>query len=114
VAGGHKQQQGVDFDEKFALVCLYHSVHMMLAIAAHEGWELRQFDIKTAFLTSYLKEELSICPPHGWKHLAGPGCVLHLGRAPYGLRQASRAWNNGLESELTAHGLMQSDAGPAL
>jgi hypothetical protein len=86
VAGGHKQQQGVDFDETFAPVCLYRSVRMMLAVAKHEGLELRQFDIfiLTAFLHGYLKEEVYIRPPHGWKHLAGPGRVLCLDRALYG------------------------------
>jgi hypothetical protein len=49
VAGGNKQQQGVDFDEAFAPVCSYRSVRMMLAVAAHEGLVLRQFDMKTAF-----------------------------------------------------------------
>jgi hypothetical protein len=46
---------------------------MRLAVAAQEGLELRQFDIKTAFLNGYLKEEVYIRPPHGWKHLAGLG-----------------------------------------
>jgi hypothetical protein len=39
--------------------------------------------------------------------------VLRLDRALYGLQQASRAWNKRL-AELTAHGLAQSDADPAL
>jgi hypothetical protein len=114
VAGGHKQQQGVHWDEMFAPVCLYRSVRMMLAVAAHEGLELMQFDIQTAFSNGYLQEEVYIRPPHGWKHLAGPGRVSRLDRAFYGFRQASRAWNKCLEPELTAHGLVQSDADPAL
>jgi hypothetical protein len=40
VAGGHKQQQGVDCDETCAPVCSYRSVRMMLAVANHEGLEL--------------------------------------------------------------------------
>jgi hypothetical protein len=98
VAGGHKQQQGVDYDETFAPVCSYHSVRMMLAVAAHEGLELRQFDIKAAFLHGYLEEEVYIRSPHGWKHLTSPGRVSRLDRALYGLRQASRAWNKHLEA----------------
>jgi hypothetical protein len=107
VAGGYKQQQGVDSDETFAPVCSYRSVRMMLAVAAHEGLELRLFDIKIAFSNGYLKEEVYIRPPHGWKHLAGPGHVFRLDHALYGLQQASRAWNKRLEAELTAHGLVQ-------
>jgi hypothetical protein len=114
VAGGHKQQQGVDLDEMLAPVCSFRSERMTLAVAAHEGLELRQFDMKTAFFNGYLKEEVYIRLPHGWNHLAGADRVLRLDRALHGLRQASRAWNKRLEAELTAHGLVQSDADPAL
>jgi hypothetical protein len=37
VAGGHRQQQGVDFDKTFPPVCSYRSVRMLLAVAAREG-----------------------------------------------------------------------------
>jgi hypothetical protein len=33
VAGGHCQQQGVDFEETFAPVCSYRSVRMLLAVS---------------------------------------------------------------------------------
>jgi hypothetical protein len=80
----------------------------------HEGLKLRQFDIKTAILNGYLKDEVYIRPPHGWKYLAGPGRVLRLDCALYGVWQASTAWNKRHESELTALGLVQSDVDPAL
>jgi hypothetical protein len=56
VAVDHKQQQEIDFDETFAPVCSYRSVCVMLAVATHEGLELRQYDIKTAFSNGYLKK----------------------------------------------------------
>jgi hypothetical protein len=88
---------------------------MMLAVAAHEGLHLRQFDIKNAFLNSHLQEEVYIRPPKGWEHLAGGyRRVLRLNRAFYGLRQAPRVWNERLGSELTALGFVQSKADPAL
>jgi hypothetical protein len=115
VAGAHKQWPGVDFNETFALVCLYRTMRMMLAMAAHADLVHRQFDIKTAFLHGYLKEEVYVRPPRNWEHLAdGPGRALRLYRALYGLRQAPRAWNERLTSELTSRGLMQSDADPGL
>jgi hypothetical protein len=75
VAGGHKQWQGADFDDTFTPVCSYRSIHMMLAVAAHEGLDIRQFDIKTAFVNGSFKEGVYIPPLHGWKHLADPGRV---------------------------------------
>jgi hypothetical protein len=115
VAGGHRQQPGIDFNETVAPVCSYRTVRMMLAVAAHEGLHLRQFDIKNAFLNGHLQEEVYIRPPKGWEHLAGGyRRVLRLNRALYGLRQAPRVWNERLGSELTALGFVQSKADPAL
>jgi hypothetical protein len=87
----------------------------MLAVSAHEGLELRQFDIRTAFLNEELQEEMYLRPPPGAQHLAGgSGRVLRLRRALYALRQASRAWNQSLESELSTKGFVQSNAEPSL
>lgn len=113
VAGGHRQQQGLDFDETFAPVCSYRTLRMLLAVAAREDLELRQFDIKTAFLNGELHEEVYIRQPHG-AQLGRDGRVLRLHRALYGLRQASRAWNKRLEAELQGRGFVQSDSDPSL
>jgi hypothetical protein len=115
VAQGDKQRPGVDFTETYAPVSAYRTMRILLAVAAHMGLALGQFDIRTAFLYGYLKEEVYVRPPHGWEHLAGgPGRVLRLHRALYGLRQAPRAWNERLSGELKARGFVQSDADPAL
>jgi hypothetical protein len=115
VARGHCQQLGLDFQDTFAPVCSYHTFRMMLAVAAHEALELRQLDIRTAFLNGPLEKEVYLRPPAGLEGLAGvDGKVLRLQRAMYGLRQASRAWNKRLEAELTRKDLVQSDADPAL
>jgi hypothetical protein len=115
VAGGHKQRPGIDFNETFAPLCSYHTLRMMLAVAAHAGLVLRQSDVKTAFLHGYFKEEVNVRPPRGWEHLAGgSGRLLRLCRALYGLRQAPRAWNERLEAELTARKFVQSNADPSL
>jgi hypothetical protein len=111
VAGGHEQRSGIYFNETFVPVCSYRTLRMMLAVAAHAGLMLRQFDFKTAFLHGHLKEEVYVRPPWGWEHLAGgPRRVLRLCRALYGLRQAPRAWNERLEIELTARDFVQSNA----
>ena len=115
VAGGHRQQHGVDYDETFASVASYRTLRMMFAVAAHEGLVLRQFDICTAFLHGELTEEVYLRPPRGLQHIAGgEHRVLKLRRALYGLKQASRAWAKRLEQELRALGFVQSDADPSL
>jgi hypothetical protein len=115
VAGGHRQQQGLDYDDTYASVASYRTLRMMMAISAHEDLELRQFDVSTAFLNGMLKEEVYLRPPVGLEGIVGQvGRVLKLNRAIYGLRQASRAWNQRLEGELSSRGFMQSDADPSL
>jgi hypothetical protein len=58
VAGGHKQQLGIDYCETYAPTCSYRTLRMMLAVAARGNLELRQFDIRTAFLNGHLEEEV--------------------------------------------------------
>jgi hypothetical protein len=115
VAGGHRQRQGLDFEETYASVGSYRTMRMMMAIASHEDLELRQFDVRTAFLNGWLKEEVYLRVPAGleWQ-LGTAGKVLRLRRAIYGLRQASRAWNERLQGELARRGFAQSDADPSL
>jgi hypothetical protein len=86
---------------------------MVLAVAAHEDLELRQFDIRTAFLNGELQEEVFIRQPAG-AALGREGQVLRLHRALYGLRQAGRAWNQRLEAALRDKGFVQSDSDPSL
>jgi hypothetical protein len=114
VVGGHRQQHGLDFAETFAPVCSYRTMRMLLAVSAHEGLVLRQFDVRTAFLIGEL-EKAYLRPPTGAEYLSGAHKqVLRLRRALYGLKQASRAWNKRLEGELWAKQFEQSDADPAL
>jgi hypothetical protein len=114
VAGGHRQQYGLDFEDTYAPVCSYRTMRMVLATAAHEDLEMRQFDICTAFLNGELDEEVYIRPPAGVSGLAARNRVLRLRRALYGLRQAGRAWNKRLEAALRDKGFVQSKADPSL
>jgi hypothetical protein len=94
---------------------MMRTFRMIAAVVAHEGLVMRQFDICTAFLNGELPEEVYIRPPVGLDPpLAAPGEVLRLLRALYGLRQAGRAWNKRLETELLARGFVQSQADPSL
>jgi hypothetical protein len=115
VAGGHRQRQGLKFEETYASVGSYCTMRMMMAIAAHEHLELRRFDVHTAFLNGWLKEEVYMLVPAGLEgQLGTAGKVLRLRRAIYGLRQASRAWNESLQGELARRGFSQSNADPSL
>jgi hypothetical protein len=60
VAKGYVQRASIDFDEVFAPVTCLESVYMMVALAAHEGWEVHHMDVKSTFLNDIIKEEVYI------------------------------------------------------
>ena len=77
VARGFVQQEGVDFDDAFALVARMESVRL-LALAAQEGWRVHHMDVKSAFLNGDLKEEVYVHQPPGFAIPGKEGKVLRL------------------------------------
>ena len=58
VAKGFRQVQGVDYDETFLHVAMLKSVRIMLALAAYFDWEIWQIDVKMAFLSRKLTDDV--------------------------------------------------------
>jgi hypothetical protein len=46
VVQGYMQQHGIDYDEVFKLVARLDSVRLLIALAAHEVWEVHYMDVK--------------------------------------------------------------------
>ena len=103
VVRGFTQRAGVDFEETFSPVIRFESIRTVLAVAVELKLELRQFDIKTAFLYGHLEEDLYMNQPEGFTDGTERVCKLH--RAIYGLRQASRCWNIRFTEFLKKHQL---------
>jgi hypothetical protein len=104
IAKGYAQRQGVDFDEVFAPVTRMETVRLLLALAAHNGWQVHHMDVKSAFLNGDLAEEVYVHQPAGYEKKNKEGHVLRLRKALYGLRQAPRAWNAKLDMSLMSLG----------
>jgi hypothetical protein len=98
VARGFVQQEGIDYDDTFALVARMESVRVLLALAA-QGWSVH--------LNGDLKEVYVRHPP-GFAVPGEEGKVYRLQKALYGLRQAPRAWNAKLGAMLKEMGFQQS------
>lgn len=114
VVKGYAQRHGIDYDEIFAPVARLDSVRMLIALAAHEGWEVHHMDIKSAFLNGELQEEVYVEQPIGFIVAGREHQVLKLKKALYGLHQAPRAWNAKLDSTLLSIGLGRSPSEPAI
>ena len=68
------------------------TVRLLLALAVHHGWELRQLDVSNTFLHGILKEEVYMKQPKGYVDPQFPSHVCLFHKALYGLKQALRAW----------------------
>jgi hypothetical protein len=60
VVKGYSQVKGLDFDETFALIARLESIRILLAYTTHHGFKLYQMDVKIAFLSDPIKEEVYV------------------------------------------------------
>nr|GFB27721.1 retrovirus-related Pol polyprotein from transposon TNT 1-94 [Tanacetum cinerariifolium] len=60
---GYSQQEGIDYNETFALVAQIEAIRLFLAYATHKDFTVYQMDVKTAFLNGILKEEVYVGQP---------------------------------------------------
>ncbi|KAL3524966.1 hypothetical protein ACH5RR_013338 [Cinchona calisaya] len=92
VAKGYAQEEGIDFDETFAPVARLESIRMFLAFACFNNFKLFQMDVKSAFLNSFIYQEVFIEQPLGFENKNIPNYVFKLSNALYGLKQVPRTW----------------------
>nr|GFA88251.1 retrovirus-related Pol polyprotein from transposon TNT 1-94 [Tanacetum cinerariifolium] len=92
VAKGYRQEEGIDFEESFALVARIKAIRIFIANATSKNMIIYQMDVKTAFLNGELKEEVYVSQPEGFVDLDRPTHVYRLEKALYGLKEAPRAW----------------------
>ncbi|GKF97539.1 retrovirus-related pol polyprotein from transposon TNT 1-94, partial [Tanacetum coccineum] len=50
VARGYRQEEGINFEESFALVSRLEAIRIFLVFASHMNMVFYQMDVKTAFL----------------------------------------------------------------
>ena len=92
VTQGFNQEEGIDYEETFALVARLEGIRMLLAFACFKDFVLNQMDVKNGFLNGFINEEVYVEQPPGFQSFNFPNYVLKLKKALYGLKQAPRAW----------------------
>lgn len=86
VCCGFNQKEGADFSEIFSPVARFDTIRAVWSVAASEGLELAQFDVKTAFLNGLLEEEIYMDQPEGFQD--GTNRVCKLEKSLYRLKQS--------------------------
>lgn len=114
VANGNQQAEGIDFTETFSPVIKQPTVRIVLSLAVHHGWSIRQLDVTNAFLHGVIDEEVYMRQPLGYKDPDHPHFVCKLHKALYCLRQAPRAWFSMFSSFLVQQGFLHSQADASL
>nr|GFB56179.1 retrovirus-related Pol polyprotein from transposon TNT 1-94 [Tanacetum cinerariifolium] len=127
VARGYRQEEGIDFEESFALVSRLEPIRIFLAYAAQKNMVIYQMDVKTAFLNDNLREEVYtaflngnlreefyVSQPDGFVDSNNPNHVYKLKKALYGLKQAPRAWYDMLSSFLLSQDFSKGSVDPTL
>ena len=111
VAKGFTQVYRIDFEETFSPIAWFETVHILLALAVLEDWDIESLDVKTAYLYSELDEEMYMEQPEGYKKGQGEK-VCRLLKSLYRLKQSALQWNKELHKSLLTLGFThtRSDA----
>nr|GEV31849.1 zinc finger, CCHC-type [Tanacetum cinerariifolium] len=71
VAQGFTQRAGIDYNEVFSHVVRHTSIRVILSLIACEDYELKQLDVKTAFLHGNLEETIYMRHPPSFEEETG-------------------------------------------
>lgn len=112
VIKGCSQRNGVDNEKTFSPVVRYTTIRYLMSMAVKFNLSIDQIDAVTSFLQSELSEDIYIVQPE--KFSGGTNKECKLKKAFYGLKQASRTWNNKLNSVLLKLGFIHSNIDPCV
>ena len=109
VAKGYSHVLGVDFNDVFSSVVKHSSIRVLLALIVMHNLELKQLDVKTAFLHGELEEDIYMQPPKGFVVEGKEDHVCLLKKSLYGLKQSSRQWYKRFDSFMVGNGYSRSN-----
>nr|GEU76052.1 putative ribonuclease H-like domain-containing protein [Tanacetum cinerariifolium] len=104
VAQGHRQKEGMDYDEVFATAARIEAIRIFLAFASYMGFIVYQIDVNSAFMYGIINEEVYVTQPPSFVDPKFPNKVYKVVKALYGLHQAPRSWYATLSTFLEKSG----------
>ena len=109
VAKGYAQQYGINYDKTTAPTARLESFRTIAHLTTSLDWDLKQYDIKTAFLHGVLPpdESMFMEQPPGFECPEKEDWVWQLLKSIYGMKQASRVWNKTLHSAVSEWGFQR-------
>ncbi|MBW0582542.1 hypothetical protein O181_122257 [Austropuccinia psidii MF-1] len=111
MARGFRQIQVINFEETFAPTPTFNALRLLFSTAALMNWEVRTFDVKVAFLHSFIDKPVYMWPLQGLqvpKHH-----IVKLKKALYGTKQAARCWWLNLKDILLKIGFIVNKEDPS-
>nr|GEY77205.1 retrovirus-related Pol polyprotein from transposon TNT 1-94 [Tanacetum cinerariifolium] len=114
VTRGYRQEEGIGFEEYFALVARLEAIRIFLAYSAHMNMVVYQMDVKTVFLNGNLPKEVYVSQPNRFVDPDNPNYVYKLKKSLYGLKQAPRTWYDMLSSFLISQDFSKGSVDPTL
>jgi hypothetical protein len=110
VAKGYTQKEGEDFFDTYSPVARLTTIRVLLSLAASHGLLVHQIDVKKAFLTGELEEEIYMDQLDGFVAKGQKGIVCKLIKSLYGLKQALKQWHMKFDRTLTSAGFVVNKA----
>ena len=114
VAQGFFQVFGVDYTDTYSPVAKFVSIRIFLAISVQLGLIIHTMDVDTAFLNADIDEDIWVKIPEGTKLATNDDGIYKLRKPLYGLKQASRNWNNDINQYLIDNGFTRLEADPCI
>lgn len=116
---GSAMRKGEHYERTYAPVAKWHSIRLLLSLAALHNWRTTQIDFVLAFPQSPVeRDDLYMEIPKGFEVDGANDSkeyVLHLKRNVYGQKQAARVWNQYLVQKLVDEvGFTQSETDECL
>ena len=101
---GCGQIPGRNYNHTTSPTACLESFRILLHLAGSLDWDIRQFDIKTAFLHGLLDEDefQFMEQPEGFKEPEKEDWVWRVEKGLYGMHQAGRVWNRALNEAMVS------------